>query len=109
MNLKNFTICNYWKRYSKQQYSKYIVQILDSFVHQGPNGQHQCLVFELLGPTVTNVLERHSESYLETETVLHMSVKLLRAITFIHDAGMIHGGNVNLYLPFFGSFLYSLT
>ena len=30
-------------------HSEYIVQLLDHFVHQGPNGTHQCLLFELLG------------------------------------------------------------
>ena len=36
--------------------SNYIVQLLDSFMHEGPNGDHQCLVFELLGPSVDKVL-----------------------------------------------------
>jgi serine/threonine-protein kinase SRPK3 len=38
-------------------HSKYIVQLLDDFFHQGPNGTHQCLVFELLGPTVHAVVQ----------------------------------------------------
>lgn len=29
--------------------ANYIVQLLDAFIHIGPNGTHQCLVFELLG------------------------------------------------------------
>src|SRR5271155_733647 len=33
--------------------SEHIVQLLDDFLHEGPNGCHQCLVFELLGPTVS--------------------------------------------------------
>jgi serine/threonine protein kinase len=82
--------------------SKYIVQLLDSFVHQGPNGQHQCLVFELLGPTVDRVLEAYNESQnkLETRLILRMSKQLLEAIKFIHDAGMGHGGNAKFYLLF---------
>ena len=75
-------------------WSKYIVRLLDSFVHHGPNGQHQCLVFELLGPTVNNVL-MESCRYPDTKAVLRMSEQLLEAIIFIHDRGMIHGGNVN--------------
>ena len=34
-----------------------IVPWLDHFDHDGPNGRHQCLVFELLGPTVATVIE----------------------------------------------------
>ncbi|PWY80089.1 kinase-like protein [Aspergillus eucalypticola CBS 122712] len=32
--------------------AKYIVSVFDSFTHQGPNGTHLCIVFELLGPSV---------------------------------------------------------
>ncbi|OGM49926.1 hypothetical protein ABOM_001472 [Aspergillus bombycis] len=80
--------------------SKYIVPLLDSFTHQGPNGTHQCLVFELLGPSVDRVLRDYYSSgdTLESETILRMSEQLLEAIRFIHDAGMGHGdisgGNV---------------
>lgn len=36
--------------------SSYIVHLLDSFTHEGPNGVHHCLVFELLDPSVDKVL-----------------------------------------------------
>ena len=84
-------------RRSHEQSSKYIVQLLDFFDHRGPNGLHQCLVLELHGPTVTDVLAEKPRRYLDTKVVLRMSKQLLEAIKFIH---MIHGGNVNLCLPF---------
>ncbi|OXV09565.1 hypothetical protein Egran_02673, partial [Elaphomyces granulatus] len=70
-----------------------IVQLLDSFVHQGPNGQHQCLVFELLGPTVARIIGEYNEANetIEPRVILRMSEQLLEAIEFIHDAGMGHG------------------
>ncbi|KAJ9223810.1 hypothetical protein DTO169C6_3924 [Paecilomyces variotii] len=73
--------------------SNYIVQLFDSFMHQGPNGVHQCLVFELLGPSVNRVLNDYhdSEDMLETEDILRMSEQLLEAIQSIHNAGMGHG------------------
>ncbi|KOS38318.1 hypothetical protein ACN38_g10875 [Penicillium nordicum] len=73
--------------------SQYIVQLLDDFTHDGPNGVHQCLVFELLGPTVDMVLTDYSEGKdkLEPEETLRMSTQLLKAINFIHSAGMCHG------------------
>lgn len=75
-------------------YSKYIVQLLDSFSHQGPNGIHQCLVFELLGPSVDMVLAdyREGQDALDSETILSMSRQLLKAVQFIHSTGMCHGG-----------------
>ncbi|KAJ5544637.1 hypothetical protein N7461_006941 [Penicillium sp. DV-2018c] len=73
--------------------SNYVVQLLDAFTHKGPNGVHQCLVFELLGPSVDKVLSDYHESQdkLHTETVLRISTQLLKAVKFIHDAGLCHG------------------
>ncbi|KAN0071169.1 Protein kinase-like domain containing protein [Elaphomyces granulatus] len=67
--------------------SKYTVQLLDSFAHQGSNGLHQCLCLYHL----------FKESP-KLETILRMSKQLLEAIKFMHDAGIGHGdisgGNV---------------
>ena len=51
--------------------STYIVHLLDDFLHQGPNGSHQCLVFELLGPSVDAVVADYGEfgDRLEPETI----------------------------------------
>lgn len=72
----------------------YIVQLLDEFSHQGPNGTHQCLVFELLGPTVAYIVEDFyaNDEKLEPETILRISEQLLQATAFIHRAGLAHGG-----------------
>lgn len=74
--------------------SYYMVQLLDTFTHEGPNGVHQCLVFELLGPSVDKVLSDYHENHdkICSETVLRMSTQLLKAVKFIHSAGMCHGG-----------------
>ncbi|KAH8429360.1 uncharacterized protein LDX57_007024 [Aspergillus melleus] len=73
--------------------SNYIVQLLDCFTHEGPIGVHQCLVSELLGPTVDKVLAdyRWGNDKLDSETVLRMCTQLLTAVRFIHSAGMGHG------------------
>lgn len=73
---------------------KYIVHLLDDFRHNGPNGIHQCLVFELLGPHVDKVLEAYqlAEVRLEPELVLRLSKQLLQGLAFIHEAGYAHGG-----------------
>ncbi|RAK99538.1 kinase-like protein [Aspergillus ibericus CBS 121593] len=73
--------------------SYYIVQLLDTFFHPGPNGVHQCLVFELLGPSVIHVLKDYYDSgdVLEPETIMRMSEQLLKGVGFIHRAGLGHG------------------
>jgi serine/threonine protein kinase len=40
----------------------HIVLPLDDFQHTGPNGKHQCLVFEPMGPSVGQALERFPDS-----------------------------------------------
>lgn len=72
----------------------YIIQLLDFFTHEGPNGVHTCLVFELLGPSIDKVLADYHEGHDELcpDTILRMSTQLLEAVKFIHSAGMCHGG-----------------
>ncbi|KAI1735360.1 kinase-like domain-containing protein [Xylaria scruposa] len=75
-------------------------RLLDCFHHTGPNGTHNCLVTELLGPSVSNVLEcyEYQERILRPDTVLRASCQLLDALAFFHRAGFAHGdvslGNV---------------
>ena len=80
--------------------SEHIVQLLDDFLHEGPNGCHQCLVFELLGPTVSIYVNDHHEDgeRLDTETLLKISTQLLQAVAFMHKAGYAHGGIVDYSL-----------
>lgn len=51
----------------------HVVRLLDSFVHAGPNGSHQCPVMELLGPSfewVINTDYTRYEEHLEPNTIL---------------------------------------
>ena len=89
------------KRCNGSLSSQYIVQLLDDFLHRGPNGTHQCLVFEFLGPTLDQVTSDYSdyndpELRLEPETVLRFSEQLLNAIAFVHKVGYGHGGTTSL-------------
>ncbi|KAE8414793.1 kinase-like domain-containing protein [Aspergillus pseudocaelatus] len=84
-----------WLAGDRELASNYIVQLLDSFTHEGPNGVHQCLVFELLDLSVDRVLADYRESLdkICPETVLRISRQLLKALEFIHSVGMCHGEN----------------
>ncbi|KAL4945101.1 hypothetical protein BDV06DRAFT_219633 [Aspergillus oleicola] len=73
--------------------ANYIVQLLDEFTHEGPNGIHRCLVFELLGPSLDKIIGEYHDGgdCLEPETILRISRQILEGIKFVHDAGMGHG------------------
>lgn len=73
------------------------VRLLDCFHHTGPNGTHNCLVMELLGPSLSDVLECYDyrEETFRPDTVLRASCQLLDALAFFHQEGFAHGGMTN--------------
>ncbi|KAI2475014.1 serine protein [Pyrenophora tritici-repentis] len=43
-------------------YSRHVTVLLDEFQHKGPNGKHQCLVFEPMGETAASLVEELPEN-----------------------------------------------
>ena len=76
--------------------SQRIVNLLDHFIHKGPNGSHECLVFELLGPSVNAIIKEYQSKELEfrPQIILEMTARLLQAIAFMHRFHYAHGGMV---------------
>lgn len=72
----------------------HLARLLDDFIHKGPNGSHQCLVFELLGPSVDTVVADYSTSgdRLAASTILRIARQLLQALASMHAEGYAHGG-----------------
>lgn len=69
-------------------------QLLDNFSVEGPNGRHNCIVTELLGPSLGSVYSLYGQlqQTLRPETVLRASRQLLQGVDFVHQAGLVHGG-----------------
>jgi serine/threonine protein kinase len=80
--------------------SQHITALLDAFQHQGPNGKHQCLVFEVMGATAASLVEELSENkpkmldkverypkWMSKKIPLHA----LRGLSFLHRNGIVHG------------------
>lgn len=71
----------------------HIMQLLDSFQHNGPNGVHDCLVLELLGPSVASVVEKQCASDKLPGNVAKKACKQLGlALAVLHRQGIGHGG-----------------
>jgi len=70
------------------------VRLVDYFSHSGPNGTHNCIVIELLGPSVATVLRRYEATgqTLRPDTILRTSKRLLDGLKFANQAGFAHGG-----------------
>lgn len=70
------------------------VRLLDWFHHEGPNGIHNCLVTELLGPSILGMMRvnKTAGGFFAPDTVLRASRQLLEGISFAYQAGFVHGG-----------------
>ncbi|KAM6481756.1 kinase-like domain-containing protein [Trichoderma sp. SZMC 28011] len=79
---------------------KHVSHLLDSFYHDGPNGRHLCIVFELLGPKISSVVNRRPNYRLDGRLARQISSQLLLAVDYIRSCGVVHGdihlGNVLL-------------
>lgn len=80
--------------------SQHVTVLLDEFQHEGPNGKHQCLVFEVMGATAASLVEELPENkpkmygkvsrypkWVAKKILLHS----LRALAFLHRNGIVHG------------------
>lgn len=87
--------------------SQHVLQLLDRFYIEGPNGKHECLVFEMLGPSVTDVLERRVDERLPGTVAITSVQQALAGLVYLHKHNIGHGGKYplrrSLYLLIFGS------
>ncbi|GJJ15346.1 hypothetical protein Clacol_009622 [Clathrus columnatus] len=90
-----------FQKASSDPRSEHIITPLDTFVHEGPNGKHRCLVFEAMGPSATVMLDelpgnkpgyydqrRSRYPKLMAKTIL---VHTLRGLAFLHGNNIVHG------------------
>lgn len=79
---------------SDQKLPRCFTRLLESFQISGSNGTHNCLVTELVGPSIARVLRACSifGETLRPDTVLRASRRILQAVDFAHQAGVVHGG-----------------
>ena len=70
--------------------SQLVVQLLGNFEQWGPNGKHQCLVLETLGPSLLSCI-RQNRAGLSMNKVKEVMSQVLQGLDFLHSsAGIIH-------------------
>lgn len=68
-----------------------IVELLDYFDHEGPNGNHICMVFEVLGENLLNLIRRYRHRGLPIKFVKQIAKQSLLALDCLHrKCGIIH-------------------
>jgi serine/threonine-protein kinase SRPK3 len=77
---------------------KHVLQLLDSFSVNGPNGRHLCLVFDALGQKVSCVAERCPDYRLDGCLGRDISAQVLLAVNYLHSSEIVHGGEPRLHL-----------
>jgi serine/threonine-protein kinase SRPK3 len=79
-----------------------IQTIKDSFIEEGPNGTHVCLVSELAGPSV-RAMSFSGGGRLEGSTRLRgdlareVAKQTATVMELMHSAGLVHGGSLTLF------------
>lgn len=71
------------------------MQVVDNFNLEGPNGTHHCLVFELLGPSVPDMIdERFSDGRLPGKLAKTIAKQAVSGVEFLHRENIAHGGGL---------------
>ncbi|MCJ1425254.1 hypothetical protein MMC29_003142 [Sticta canariensis] len=70
---------------------EHIIQLLDRFEHEGPNGIHPCLVLEPLGSSVLSEADLYSSNRLPGKIAWEASRQTIQALAYIHANGIGHG------------------
>ena len=68
-----------------------IVQLLNSFIHHGQNGKHFCMVFEIMGVTLLEIIKRYNYRGIPLPYVRIITKQILIGLDFLHRmCGIIH-------------------
>ncbi|KAH6848251.1 kinase-like domain-containing protein [Chaetomium sp. MPI-CAGE-AT-0009] len=68
----------------------YVCHLVDDFEHQGPNGNHVGLVFELMGETMGSFGAWFKESEIPYPVMRRFAFQLVMALGFAHEHNVIH-------------------
>lgn len=75
--------------------SPHLLQMLDHFECNGPNGCHDCLVLELLGPSVSDLVERYyRDRRLPGKLAKDIAKQALLGLGSLHHHRIGHGGQL---------------
>eukprot|EP01083_Nonionella_stella_P044874 120723_1 len=77
-------------RSTVSSHHKCVVLLLDTFKIKGPNGKHQCLVFELMGPDLLALIKKHDYKGIPLHEVKRITHDILLGLDFLHTNRIIH-------------------
>lgn len=72
--------------------SHHITMLEDSFEHEGPHGTHVCLIFKVMGESMSTFQKSFPNASIPSPLVQHFTTQLLQAIACAHDCDVVHTG-----------------
>ncbi|RYH10479.1 hypothetical protein EON65_39455, partial [archaeon] len=72
-------------------FDPHVVRLYDSFDHNGPNGKHLCMVFEMLGENLLKVIKRYNYRGIPIPIVKAFTRQMCQGLDFLHrHCSIIH-------------------
>ena len=69
----------------------HVVQLLNAFIYQGPYGRHFCMVFEVLGVNLLEIIKRYDYKGIPLPVCRRMARQILIGLHYLHKyCGIIH-------------------
>lgn len=73
----------------------HVMAMQDHFQLDGPNGIHNCLVLELLGPSVADLLDAYyCNERLPGKLARNIAKQALLGLCYLHEQGIGHAGKL---------------
>jgi serine/threonine-protein kinase SRPK3 len=77
--------------YPNTGFNPHFITLQRSFTHRGPNGRHLCMVFEVLGANLLEMIKLHEYKGLPIDICRSVIKQMLSALDFLHRiCGVIH-------------------
>ncbi|KAF8992542.1 kinase-like domain-containing protein [Cyathus striatus] len=86
--------------------SEHVIRIYDTFIIEGPNGTHHCIVTEILGITLAEDVTEvygHNNDHFPPNITKKVAGQVALGVAYLHKCGIVHGDlhlkNVLFYSP----------
>lgn len=73
---------------SKHEFGRddcHVVQLLNAFIHQGPYGKHFCMVFEVLGVNLLEIIKRYEYKGIPLPLCRRITRQILLGLHYLHN------------------------